>query len=207
MSSSAWDFFKRIVCLTTVDEEWRMAEEEFARVGLDGVQKFQSLPDIGPHQSFSKSVRQILIDFHESTAETLLHMEDDVSFRELGHLESGLRELPADWDACYLGANLLLWGGGADIPPERFSDHLFRIRGAWTSHAIAFSRRPIAFLLENQPGFSAQMFDNFLSDHLRNLNAYIVAPMVAYQRHHESSIWGTSEDYTPIFEASEEKLK
>lgn len=210
--SSPWDFFGRKLCLTTQDAEWRKAEDEFHRVGLFGVQKFQSLAIddkeiLGPHQSFSASMRRILIDFYESGTQTLLHLEDDCQFRELGHLGAALKQLPADWDILYFGANLLLWGEGFQIPPERFSEHLFRVYGAWTSHAVAFSRRPIPLLLERQPGYSSQMFDQHMSDQLPNLNAFIVAPMVAYQRHHPSSIWGTNEDYTPIFEQSELKLK
>ena len=59
----------------------------------------------------------------------------------------------------------------------------------------------IPFLLEHQPGFSEQMFDQFLSESLPKLNAYVVAPMVAYQRPRVSSIWNNGhEDYTSIFE-------
>src|SRR6476469_8972621 len=97
-----WDFFDRRVCLTTHPEEWELGQQEFERVGLQ-VEKFQSIPDIGPHQSFSRSVRQILIDFHESDAQRLLHVEDDCLFRELWHTEYALNELPNDWDIVYLG--------------------------------------------------------------------------------------------------------
>lgn len=202
-----WTFFERKVCLTNQDHEWQKAVWEFERVGLTGVHRFQALEDIGPHQSFSKSARQILIEFHESESQTLLHLEDDVVFKDLGHLLQAERELPSDWDILYLGANLLLWGNGPQ--PERISEHLFRVRAAWTTHAIAYSRKVIPFILENQPGFSEQMLDNWLSEQLPNLNAYIVAPMVAYQRPRHSSIWIKSEidDYTPIFEASEERLR
>jgi hypothetical protein len=203
---SHWDFFARRVCLTTQDAEWRKAEDEFHRVGLFGVQKFQSfgIDDkeiLGPHQSFSASVRQILIDFYRSGAETLLHLEDDCQFRELSHLDAALRELPADWDICYLGANLV------NATPLRHSDHLFKVDAAWTTHCVAFSRRPIEFLLKHQPGYSEMMFDCWMSTQLPSLKAYCIAPMAAWQRQHPSSIWGTNEDYTPIFEASDEKLR
>ena len=64
-------------------------------------------------------------------------------------------------------------------------------------------------ILEKQPEFSVRMFDNYLSDRLPELQAFCVAPMVAYQRPRISSIWqkGIVDDYTPIFEASEERLK
>lgn len=203
-----WSFFERRVCLTTIPEEWTRGLIEFNRVGLE-VEKFQSIADIGPHQSFSHSVRRILIDFLYSGARTLLHVEDDCTFRDLSYLPTALAQLPDDWDIVYLGANLILWGDGTVAPPERYSDHLFRVYGAWTTHAIGFNRKVVPFILEHQVGYSEQMIDNWLSQQLPGLKAYVVAPMVAYQRPRISSIWGkgTVDDYTPIFEASDARLR
>ena len=201
-----WNFFESKVCVTTLDEQWLLAQRELARVGLS-VEKFQSLPDIGPHQSFSKSVRQILIDFYESDSRTLLHLEDDVVFKNLNPLAHALRELPADWDIIYLGANLICTNNG-EARPARYSKHLFRISTAWTTHAVGYNKKCIEHLLLHQPGFSEIMFDNWLSTQLPNLNAFVVAPMVAYQRAHRSLIWDSDEqDYTHIFEASQERLR
>lgn len=205
-----FDFFQRRVCLT-LGPDWPQACAELERVGLTDVWRFDAVPVdgdriAGPHQSFSASVRQILDDFIVSGAQTLLHLEDDVVFQRLDHLTIALSELPANWDIVYLGANLLCWGHVTDPQPERFSPHLFRVRQAWCTHAIGFNRKVVPFILENQPDFSAQMIDNWLSAQLPRLNAYCVAPMVAYQRPHYSSIWGRYDDYTPIFEASEGML-
>lgn len=194
-----WTFFQRITCLT-LGPDWPIACAEFERVGLEYVWRFDALPDIGPHQSFNRSTRRILSDFCMSESETLLFLEDDVVFRDLGHLEIALNELPADWDICYLGANLL------NGQPKRYSEHLFRVKSAWTTHAIGYNKKVIPFLLENQPAVGAEMYDNALSRWLPNLNAFVVAPMVAYQRFHKSSIWQTTEDYTPHFEASDARL-
>lgn len=202
-----WSFFQRRVCLTTIDTEWQLAQQEFARVGLT-VDKFQSLPDIGPHQSFSKSEREILLGFWQSEAETLLHLEDDVQFRNLGHLEAAISELPAEWDILYLGANLICWN--KDEPqPERVSEHLWRVRAAWTTHAVAYHRKCVFEVIAKQPCFSEIMFDNWLSTRLPELNAYCVGPMAAWQRPHVSSIWQRDyvDDYTGIFEASEGRLR
>lgn len=202
-----WQFFQRCVCLTNDPAEWQIAQTEFARVGLQ-VEKYQAVKEIGPHQSFSHSERNILLDFLHSDAETLLHLEDDVAFRDLAHLDHALAELPADWDVVYLGANLLLWNNGEPWP-ERYSDHLFRVKCAWTTHAIGYNKKCVRKILEGQPSFDAQMFDNWLSTRLPELNAFIVAPMVAYQRPRISSIWqrGVVDDYTPIFEESDRRLK
>jgi hypothetical protein len=193
-----WGFFDRVVCLTNDAAEWCRGRDEFARVGLDA-QRFNALDDIGPHQSFSRSVRQILIDFHESGDKTLLHLEDDCVFRELYHLGEALNELPDNWDIVYLGANIQ--GDVLQISP-----HLFKVSNAWTTHCIGFNRKVIPFILENQPGFSEMMLDNWLGSQLGKLNAYVVAPMVAWQRPRYSTIWGRLVDYNEVFEASEAKL-
>lgn len=151
-------------------------------------------------------MRKILADFYHSDAETLLHLEDDCEFRELNHLPQALSELPSDWDFIYLGANLICWNNGEPWP-KRYSEHLFRIGAAWTTHALGVSKRGAQFILEKQPGFSEMMLDNWLSTQLPDRQAFVIAPMVAYQRPRFSSIWQREDDYTPIFEASEEKLK
>lgn len=197
-----WEFFQRRICLTTKPEEWEAGLREFNRVGLT-VEKFQSLPDIGPHQSFSKSIRNILIDFYESDAETLLHLEDDCIFKDLSHLETALRQLPSTWDILYLGANLV--SDNSHI--ERFSENLFKVDRAWTTHAVGYSKKVIPYILENQPGYSDQMYDNWLSAQLKNFQTFIIAPMVAYQRPRISSIWDRFDDYTPIFEESDARLR
>ena len=155
-----WRFFEKRVCLTTLGEEWVIGAQEFARVGLE-VERFQSLPDIGPHQSFSKSEREILVQFWLSEAKTLLHVEDDCVFRDLSHLDQAFGELPEDWDIVYLGANLVCWNNG-EPQPERYSEHLFRVKAAWTTHAIGYNRKCVHELLTRQPNFSAQMFDQYL---------------------------------------------
>lgn len=193
-----WDFFARRICLTTNPDEWAMGEREFARVGLS-VEKYQSIPDINPRHSFSRSEKQILADFYDSGAETLLHLEDDCSFKDLDHLPQALRELPSDWDIVYLGCNI----HGEVV---RHSEYLFRVKGAWTTHAIGYNRKVVPFILENQPGFG-EMYDDFLRSQLPNLNAYVVAPMIAWQRPHYSDLWDREVDHGDVFQASKEKLE
>jgi len=205
-SMNPWQFFDRKVCLSLQDHEWQKGVAEFERIGLHGVERYQAVKEIGPHQSFSHSERNILIDFYHSDADTLLHLEDDVAFREMDHLERALAELPMDWDILYLGANLICWDNG-EPQPERYSPHLFRVYAAWTTHAVAYNKKCVFEILAKQSEFSVQMFDNYLSGRLSEFNAYVVAPMVAYQRPRYSSIWEREDDYTPIFEASDGKLK
>jgi hypothetical protein len=193
-----FEFFDRKVCLTADATEWQKAEAEFARVGLTGVQKFDAIPDIGPHQSFNRSTRQILIEFFESSNERLLFLEDDCVFNQHDHLEQALEELPADWDIIYFGCNI------QDENPAKITSRLYRIQGAFTTHCIGYNKKCIPFILENQPGFSEQMYDNWLAG--QKLNAYVINPMIAWQRPRHSKIWGHSVDYTEHFKTSQKKL-
>jgi hypothetical protein len=207
-----WSFFQRITCLTNDDAEFAIAQREFERVGLIAlgqvVQRFQAVKEIGPHQSFSHSERNILLEFLYSDDNTLLHLEDDVVFRDLSHLPQAISELPDDWDILYLGANLILWDKGEPWPIY-YTDHLFKVMCAWTTHAIGYNKKCVRRILEGQPSFDEQMFDNYLSYRLPELNAFVVAPMVAYQRPRFSSIWqrGQVDDYTEIFELSDARLR
>jgi hypothetical protein len=203
-----WSYFHRVVMLTANPAEYALGQAECARVGLT-VEPYHAVREIGPHQSFSHSERNILLEFlYDRDANRLLHLEDDVTFRNLDHLPQAINELPDDWDILYLGANLICWNNG-EPQPERFSEHLWRVRAAWTTHAIGYNRRCVLSLLEKQPALHVQMWDQYVSEQLPQLNAYCIAPMVAWQRPRKSSIWlkEETEDYGPIFEASEGLLR
>lgn len=200
-----WDFFQRRTCLA-LDEDWPIICQELERVGMADVWRFRPL-DIneehgifGVHQSFNASTKRMLSDFMDSDTATCLILEGDCIFKDISQVEAGLNELPIDWDLVYLGANI------REPAPERISEHVFRVRDAWTTHAIGYSRRVVPFLLENQPGFSEEMYDNWLGRQLPNLNAYVISPMVAWQRPHYSGIWGREVNYDDIFVESQRKL-
>ncbi len=202
---TAWEFFDRRVCLSNDEGEWQKAQTEFSRVGLD-CERFPAVPIDGnfikgPHQSFSQSERTILSEFYESGTQRLLHLEDDCVFLESQHLEDALRELPYNWDIIYLGCNV------RDPSPRRFSRHLYRVQDAWMTHAIGYNRKVIPFLLENQPDINEQMFDNWVGSQLCGLNAYVISPMVAWQRARYSSIWDRPVDYADVLVESQNKLR
>lgn len=201
---NAWKHIDQKVCLTLGGSEWDKACEEFNRVELFDVKRFDALPDIGPHQSFNVSTRKILENFYNSKHETLLFLEDDVEFRELGHLETALKELPKDFDICFLGANISDPGWA---PPMKVGNHLCKIINAWTTHALIYRKPVIEFILKNQPGPSERMYDNWLSEHYCEFDVYIVAPMVAWQRGRHSNIWGHFVNYYEQFKTSEDKLR
>lgn len=206
MHNPDWTPFGMRVLLNRPDAYKRWADSlvELNRVGLFNVIRFASLPDIGPHQSFNSSVNAIIKAFYNSKEDTLLFMEDDIVFKNVDHLDQAIKELPDNWDILYLGANLIT--EQIQSKPERYSKHLCRIQGAWTTHAIVI-RKPIAkFIIDNQPGPSEQMVDNWLSANLHRFNAFCVTPMIAYQRPDLSYIWNQHVNYDRIFEETDKLL-
>lgn len=194
-----WNFFDRITCLTMGGNEWTIAQAEFNAVGIP-VKPFQAITSIGPHQSFNLSTYKILQEFYESKDHTLLFLEDDCDFRNLHLMNQVLRELPKDFDIFYLGGNL------QDETPQRISRYIFKVTGCWTTHAVVYRKSIVKYILDNHPGESDLMFDTWLSTQLDKFKAYMVAPMLAYQRPRVSSIWGGIQNYHAIFESSEKRL-
>ena len=127
--------------------------------------------------------------------------EDDVLFKDMGRLEAALKELPADWDIFYLGANITdMVFGIKENPPVRYSEHLYRVRKAWTTHAIGYSRKIVEKIVAQYPVHTYEMFDNWLnSEILPVCKAYLINPMVCWQRPGKSDLWGQETDYTGAF--------
>jgi GR25 family glycosyltransferase involved in LPS biosynthesis len=149
----------------------------------------------------------MLKTFIASGKPVLLALEDDVIFRGDEGLQGALSELPADWDMLFLGANITEGVTGIlERPPVRVSDRLFRVRAAWTTHAVAYTREAAKRVACAYDGVS--MYDAWLSETmLPKLNAYLVNPMVAYQRPGISDLWGTETDYTGAFEKGNQIMK
>lgn len=194
-----WAFFDRITCLTLGGDEWTQAQAEFNSVGLRP-KMFKALDAIGPHQSFNLSTYAILQEFYDSKDQTLLFLEDDCDFRNLELMPQVLKELPKGFDIFYLGANI------RDERPQRISQHIYRITDCWTTHAVVYRKPIVKFILNNHPGESEQMYDNWLAGQLINWKAYVCKPFLAYQRPRKSAIWNEVVNYENIFKESQMKL-
>lgn len=200
-----WKKFDTVYCLNQASrpDRWLQAQQELARVGLTHFGRFLSLPAATPMQSFCLSQYALLKTFLSTKATTLLALEDDVVFIDLSRLPKAIAELPADWDILYLGANITDGVFGIkENPPVRHSEHLYRVRRAWTSHAIAYTREAAQRIVTVYDPNTCGMYDEFVSSRmLEKMNAYLVNPMVAYQRPGVSDLWGgRATDYTGAFE-------
>jgi hypothetical protein len=195
--------YKVVLNCKSAVERMRLTSLELSRVGITSYHRFEAVPDIGPHESFNRSINYILRSFLLSGAKRLLLIEDDILFIDSRHADEAVAELPADWDIVYFGANLQESGFKA---PVRHSKYLCRVFNAWTTHCVGFSQNAAKRLLKGQPGFSEQMFDNWLSSQLMEFNAFCVSPLVAIQRPGNSYIWGGNADYTDIFSKTDHLL-
>jgi GR25 family glycosyltransferase involved in LPS biosynthesis len=143
----------------------------------------------------------MLKSFLATDKPVLLAMEDDVIFKDLDGLQAALNELPDNWDILYLGANITSMVFGIEQNPQvRYSAHLHRVKRAWTTHAVAYTRRMADIIVRHYPVTTFEMYDNWISGNLlEHYNAYLVNPMVAWQRPGKSDLWGTDTDYTGAF--------
>lgn len=172
-------------------------EVEASRVGLVGG-FFYALPGDEKYDdnckrfdSFCKSQLQIVKDFLNSGKKTLLSLEDDCIFDDCYVLSEAISQLPDDWDILYLGANI------TDPFPERINKNLFKIKAAWTTHAIGYNRKVCEFIADNYVGWEANgMYDDWLSRIvLPKFNCYVVSPMIATQRDGYSALWDKEVSY------------
>lgn len=193
-----FDFFVQKVCLTTGGQEWAKAQQEFSRHRLFP-ERFNAIPAIGPHQSFNLGFKSVLKQFYDSGAHSLLFLEDDCQFQNIDSLWPALQELPSDWDIFYLGCNI-------KSEAIKITNRIYQVTDAWTTHAAAFTRPIVKHFLDNVPGESDQMYDNWLGSQLNMFNAYTVKPVIAIQRPRFSNIWGAHADYSDVWKQSEQKM-
>jgi hypothetical protein len=111
--------------------------------------------------------------------------EDDIlclSSNAQKELDWSMSELPDDWDALWLGANL-------QKPLDRFSDRLFRLKGGWTTHAIIWNNHNgvIDYILEKREDI--KKIDVFFADIIQEkFNCFVVWPMLVTQSQWSSDV-------------------
>jgi GR25 family glycosyltransferase involved in LPS biosynthesis len=196
-------YFDKIYCLNqdSRPDRWEQAKAEFDRVGIQ-VERVATIPADQPNKSFCLSQYAMLRKFLGTDGQTLLTFEDDVIFKDMRHLDSAMRELPPNWDILYLGANITEGVFGIqEQPPIRYSPYLFRVRKAWTTHAISYSRRAIEAIVSNYPIYTFEMYDQWLNGGFLSIyNCFLINPMICWQRPGKSDLWNCDADYTGAFE-------
>ena len=134
------------------------------------------------------------------TGQPMLVFEDDAQMvRDKIHFDLALENLPEDFDMLMLGANI-------KDKVERVSEHICRVRGAWTTHAVYYSPKIIQHLIEILPTLDTVIDEYFRTTIHPQGNSYVVRPMVCYQRPSYSDLMQADQDYTGLFETSNSML-
>lgn len=151
--------------------------------GIDNFERFDAIE--GGYMGFNMSVHLALQNEGE-----LLLLEDDVIFEgTIQDLLAAKSQLPPDWDLLYLGANL-------KSKVNQYSEKLYRITDAWTSHAILYSDKGAKYCAENFDPKEGTIYDEWLRVHAqRQLQCFITFPMIAFQKDNWSDIWGANACY------------
>lgn len=195
-------------------DRWQRSEEEFKRIGIE-VERFKAYEGNNPMLAFNKSqyhvLKQVLNEGHKSS----LILEDDVEFRDVSHMNAALSELPSNWDILFLGCNLIGCGGMEFEKPIYYSKHLRKLVDAWQTHAVAYSRGMVEWIVNNFPYHDDQyeteglmIYDEWLRVNvIKKRMCFVVAPQVALQRPDHSDIWNTHADYSSLFERGNKLLQ
>jgi len=185
-----------VINLASRTDRWYQVLAECNRMGLT-VEHFNACTDESPHIAFNRSQYEVIKRGYDSGEDCFLVLEDDAVFDgQWSEVEEAMQDLPPDWDALYLGANICTdWFR----KPERVTERLCRLRDCWQSHAIIWSRKGAQTVLErfNVEGEGWYIFDEQMRQKLfPDGNTYLMSPMIAYQRPGKSDIWERETDYT-----------
>jgi GR25 family glycosyltransferase involved in LPS biosynthesis len=173
--------------LPTRPDKWATAKAEIERFGLHPLRVNGILAHpgfVGCRKSHLKVLRCGIVPY--------MLTEDDVLFTgDLKQLETCMSELPPDWDMLYLGANL-------QEPLEIYSEHLYRLKSGYTTHAIIYNtQRVVDYILEHKGG--GRKIDVFYADDVQHkFNVYATRPMLATQRPGHSDIINDFTEYAEI---------
>jgi len=113
----------------------------------------------------------------------ILIFEDDVKFLgdPMQPIVDAAKELPPDWDILYLGIS-------PSKPYHKYSDHLYRVNGGYTTHAMLWRNRKggvVEYILKDR--LSIMKWDVYLSSVIHPLfKCFCLYPLLCTQRQEKS---------------------
>lgn len=179
-----------IINLDRRPDRWAITREHFHNNGIQ-VTRFTGIPNkIGWKGCLASHL--VLIGMNKNEVAFGIYEDDCEFIGDLNLLEVAIRELPSNWDLLYLGAS-------PQEPQERYSDHLFSLKNAWTTHAIIYHTRvggAVEYILNHNHD---QKWDVFLAKEIQpNFNCFITYPILATQREGYRSDTTTAVDVSTI---------
>ena len=173
----------KIINLDSRPDRWETVCKEVERFGITEYERFAAYS--GGYMGFNKSVHYVL----ENESEVLI-LEDDVIFDgKFFDILEAKAKLPDNYDLLYLGANV-------QSEQKRFCDGIWHLDNAWTSHAILYSDKGAKWCYENFDHEHGIIYDEWLRTVAqKQLNCFIMNPMIAFQAVGFSDIWGCQAEY------------
>jgi len=182
---------KYLINLDKRKDKLETVTKELNRVGIFNWERFNAIETPEPRDGCRMSHLSVLNMAPRKG--TFLIMEDDVKFiQPLSTLRKSMSQLPDDWDMLYAGATLT-----QDL--DRYSENLFKLKGAWTTHFLLFNNQNgIVDYILNHLG-DAFKIDVFYADVIQEeFNCYITYPMCVSQQEGYSDIIRKYTDYSVI---------
>lgn len=186
----------KIYCINLAhrQDRWRTVQEEFNRVGINDVHRFDAIPYVQRKKKLGFigcALSHLALIEKLRNEERFTIFEDDVRFigNPLAVLEQAESQLPSGWDVLYLGAN-------PQEPLVRYSDNLYRLHGGgWCTHAMIFNQgRVTDFILRHKAMINK--IDVFYANILqKQFNVFITHPLLATQADGHSDVTGIKNDY------------
>lgn len=173
-----------IVNLPKRTDRWETVVPEVQRFGITDFERIEAIKKWkfrGFNLTMHKAVNQ---------DEIFLLLEDDVCFDgTMTDLNTAISELPENWDMLYLGGTLY-------EPAEYYSKHLSKPYAVHTTHAILYNINCAKWIHANFNPFGKLIYDDWLYKVAhRQLNVFIMNPMIAFQSPSFSDIWKKDANY------------
>ena len=180
--------------LTRRPDRWTMAEAEFEKAGITGVEKFVATDGQTMHDSKIKpgemglthTVMRVFHDAVQKDYSSILILEDDVEFAT--DLNESLSWAPDDWEILHFGGN------HSRGKPKRLNDKIAVPHQTLASHAVAFKSCTYAKLL-SLLNYEEQVVDVTYAYNLHQFKSYVFVPSIAWQKPSYSDLAEEFADY------------
>jgi GR25 family glycosyltransferase involved in LPS biosynthesis len=215
---SICSYFDKVYCINLEErtDRWDSCLEKFKEYGIVNFKRFEGIKVNGNLSSkklgqigCSASFYNILKDARDKNYNNILILEDDFNFTvskdEMSEaLGKAFEEMPKDWDMFYLGANIV--NEIMHNPIEKYSENLFKLNSAYTTHSICFSKNSFDKILnffQSEENWVENLMTNYESIdvffakdfHIAN-KCFIWKDLLCLQEPSFSSIENTFYNYT-----------
>lgn len=166
-----------------------------------GFKIFEATGDDNGERGLCKTMIDIIDTCIELKYKRVLILEDDCCFIESNYVVSrAFSELPADFDFFYLGCNLM-------SRPERVSENILSVTGAYSSHAILYSANGLKIAYEALVKDEMDTAYDVLLQRQHQSKRYCAYPILCTQRPGVSDIYKHDENNKILEQYYDKKTK